>query len=341
MLSSMVFVIESDGSAFFFSCTALFCTCCSHRPLLASSPAAVHARPVGPRVRGAGVVSLESLADCATRAPGFWWCFVEAKAKSRAAPNHLVRFRLCKQNIALKQALNTGKPFTVPLKTATMTSFKLSHFWQLAAAILAIGTLCAEGRHIVATPLKDDTYMYELYDAATSLSPSVLHTKPFHSFSYNITVNGTQQGSASLDAVISDARVTDIQAGCGSENQKCAWCVLLAKTCAQHNFTIALTHSDVRFDADSQTANLHMYGQGTYLAISGLDFRCAFTVSWFDIVSGAVVEGCPCTIWWKALRTKDGNSLAVDCPCLETFYALNNLPQNEAVSLSDTVHRVL
>lgn len=82
-----------------------------------------------------------------------------------------------------------------------------------------------------------------------------------------------------------------------------------------------------------------MYGQGTYFRIAGLDFRCRFDVNWLDLEQGTVEKGCTCTVWWKALRIKNGNSLAVDCSCLKGWDTLNSVPQTESVSVSDTVSR--
>lgn len=88
-----------------------------------------------------------------------------------------------------------------------------------------------------------------------------------------------------------------------------------------------------------------MHGQGTYMTAEGLDFRCAFTVSWFDIETGSPVDGCSCNIRWSSKYTftmvKFDNSLTVDCPCVGPFNAVNYVPQAASVVLQDNVHKIV
>ena len=100
-------------------------------------------------------------------------------------------------------------------------------------------------------------------------------------------------------------------------------------------------HSDVGFDPVAQTANLLMHGQGTRAYREGLEFGCTFSIMWFHIETGARIDGCDCRIWWRAKFGTFDNSMVIDCPCVGPFNAANNTPQYEAVSLSDTVHKIV
>lgn len=100
------------------------------------------------------------------------------------------------------------------------------------------------------------------------------------------------------------------------------------------------SHSVSRMDPASGFGYLDMQGVGTYFRLAGVDFRCKFTVSWINWETLSQQPGCECDIWSKQLRTKNGNSLAVDCPCLGPWKAPQNLPQTTTYTTSDVVGRL-
>lgn len=123
---------------------------------------------------------------------------------------------------------------------------------------------------------------------------------------------------------------------------------------------ITLSHSNVEFDPVSQTSTLIMKGQGTSGVITGLDFTCFVTVSWYrchhDFVTGATrnpysrydlsgksvpsdIGGCPCSFRVNKVNQYDGiNTYFYNTPCLSPLVEPPSTGYD--VTFEDTVSRL-